>query len=288
MSNSKFALFKPYQVDGPPYYDKDLNSHVCLIETIKPGERGNKIATWALNKYKEQKMNAADSAGIERSDEQRLAKGVMGILVEGWVRGQIRDFLSKQKEAFFKISSTGPTINKDGDFEQVDILIEKESEKNGVKNEVSLKIEIRSSFNFHSIGNAIFGGFSILGPYGNEVKPGETIKDIYLFVAVDLHQKTADKKYIIYTDDKQSYIDYAKTTTNILLNHTLSLTEGAIAVRNDFDIVLVGGATVDMFDDGFLVETIKNNNGYQNDDFKSIPIHKALDAAVILKKILSM
>lgn len=283
---SNFLLFRPYDDAGAPYFDRTLNAHACLVETISTDERGNKILRWALDKYKTQNMNAADSAGVERSAEQRLAKGVMGILVEGWVRAQLRDFNARQKTQF-SISSAGPGLNENGDFEQVDICIKKKYPKGDILHDFSRTIEVRSSFNFHSLGNTIYGGFSVLGPYGNKVKPGETKKDLYLFVAVDLHQKSADKKYICYTGNDRKHIDYAKTTTNIILNHTLNLESDLAEIRNEFDLVLVGGATHDMFEDESLVRVIKNNNGYQNEDFKSISITKALDAIAVLKRILS-
>ncbi|QXL83191.1 hypothetical protein [Comamonas sp. NLF-1-9] len=283
---SKFFLFKPYDDTGAPYFDRTLNTHACLVEKISPDERGNKILRWALDKYKTQNMNAADSAGVERSAEQRLAKGVMGILVEGWVRAQLRDFSAKQKTQFI-ISSAGPGLNASGNFEQVDICIKKRYPEGDNFHDFSRTIEVRSSFNFHSLENAIYGGFSVLGPYSNKVKPGETKKDLYLFVAVDLHQKYADKKYICYTGDDRKHIDYAKTATNIILNHTLDLDSDLAEIRNEFDLALVGGATHDMFEDESLVGTIKNNDGYHNQDFKSISVTKALDAVAVLKRILS-
>ncbi|OZB34990.1 MAG: hypothetical protein B7X44_11110 [Halothiobacillus sp. 15-55-196] len=242
---------------------------------------------WAVGRYSKLTLNPADSAGVNRTEEQRMAKGVMGMLAEGWMRSQIRDFAAKQEIVTFKFASSPPQLNTDGEFEQVDILVTKTKMVEGVEKSVELKVEVRSSFNYHSLNNAIFNGFSVLGPYGNSVKPGETLKDIYVFIAIDLHQKAAGDNLIVYTDGTKRFVDYSKTTTSVLLNHTFSISEGKATVRNGFDFVLVGGATADMFNDASLAEPLKKNAGYQNDDFRSIGIPKALDAVSILKRILA-
>lgn len=283
---SKFSVATPFHTDKAPFYNTELNRHHYLIESFAPGEYSDKLLAWALDRYSNMPLNPADSAGVDRNSEQRLAKGVMGILAEAWVRTKIANFAALIEGSEFGIKSLPPQFNADGEFEQVDILVSKRRKKEGAK-AVEVKVEVRSSFNYYSLNNAIFGGFSVLGPYGNEIKPGETLKDVYLFVAVDLGQKNAGEKYVVRTGVDNKQIDFSKTTTNVLLGHTLEVADDGITVKNPFDLVLVGGATGDMFSDEALAEPMKGNAGYKNENFRSIGIAKAMDATSVLKRILA-
>ncbi len=258
-----------------------------MLRNLIQGEKADASVAWALKRFKAQSLNAADSAGVERDAHQRLAKGLMGILAEAWVCRKIEYKAVEFCDALFSLKTLPPTINKDGEFEQIDILVSKKKRLGDQTKEINVAIEVRSSFNYHSLQNAVFNGFSVLGPYGNAVKPGETVKDVYIFVAIDLHQKKDVPDDLIAKLDGGG-IDYAATTTNVLLGHTLDVGEQAVTVRHRFDLILVGGATRDMFGDEGLFEPIKENAGYKNSNFRSIRIPKALDAAAVLKRILAI
>jgi len=288
MGANVFEKFCPEPAHGPPFFDASLNAHHCLRHTVHPSQEANQQAARALKWYGQQHLNAVDSAGVPRSDELRLAKGMMGVWVERWVRARILEFCSQIDGMECKLEAAGPAISAAGEFEQVDVLLEKWRGKGSSVNSVRLKIEIRSSFNYYSVRNAIFRTFSVLGPYGNGVKPGETVKDVYLFVLVDLHQRAAGAKCIVYADPAHKTIDYAKTAAQVLLQHTLAIGPGSVEVKNPFDLILVGGATRDMFADPALTQPLKSNSSYRNPEFQSIAIPKALDACGILKRILAI
>ena len=118
-----FEQFSPYPANGPPFFDASLNAHHCLRHTVLPGRQANQQAARALKLYGQQHLNAVDSAGVPRSEALRLAKGMMGVWVELWVRARILEFCSRLDGVECKLGAFGPAINEAGEFEQVDVCL---------------------------------------------------------------------------------------------------------------------------------------------------------------------
>ena len=205
----------------------DKNSREIITEEIcSEDQRSIDLVDETKKSFNEMVLCQFDSSGKIRNDNAREYKGFIGILAEKW-------FISVTKTIFkgVNISSEKPHF-ENKTFMQRDVVIN--------KNNKDISMEIRSSIPVKSTYNAIFdeNSFKIIGPYKNNIKKSEYVKDIYVQILFDLHlQKNTNARTLqeqttialeeIFTDNltlnenKTFAISFVGWTTGKILTQSL-------------------------------------------------------------------
>jgi hypothetical protein len=277
----------PRDKGGEPFYNQALNEHRVFVDDMKPNdERSQALIKKAVEVLNTRPLSSYDSKGEARLADERSAKGVIGTLAEVWFDDLLQSQVSSNPSIRdrIKITSEAPTFDK-GDFDQVDFRITKTIESGSSKEYTA---ELRSSIPFFSVTEALFRNFRVLGPYHNDIKKSERVKDFYGFIVFDLNQQSNAKFHVKTKTAKGEAIHYSKTATNILNNHIF--TED-LKLKSGFSIYFIGGATKEMMaDDSISENSSLANASYKNrqGSFLAIKIYNALDAPTFLKLVLGL
>jgi len=262
--------------------EKEVNSLEFRIQKINLKYRNS--AVYALVKTVKEKIedinfNPADSSGNIREKKEAFLKALLGVLVEEICYKILAKHNKNDRIKILKDVSKS-SIN------QIDLKIIKNWEKDNKTFTKEFTIEVRSSFPFKKIEPIVCNEFDILGPYLNNVKLGENIRDYYLRFLFSLEYQ--EHNFCRYGENG-SKIDYNKTTIKTLLNDYF---DDDFNLKKDLTVYFVGGATKEMMMDNSISyigdmrsETFnKNKTGL----YKKIKIKNALDSISILRLILGI
>jgi hypothetical protein len=211
-----------YKGDDKAFIDRVIDSGTRLAKEVNPA--------------------AANNTAQIRTRERLLNNSVAGILAEYCWKKFLNDKAESKIVDFTKFSSASAQID----------LITLNSDK---------LIEVRSSFPRNGLEFAICHStyeFDILGPYSNQVKPGEIQKDFYT-------------RTLFHVPKGKTFLELLKT--------------------DDFKVYLTGGATWAMMINN---KYSKNKNLLPEDSlgteeestYRVVPFSKALDSVEIFEQIL--
>lgn len=185
---------------------------------------------------------AANNSNLARSKKRIENNAVAGLLAEYSWKG----FLNKRSGM------------KDIDFTEFDSAA---NQIDLINQKTNKKIEVRSSFPRNGILFAICNSnyqFDILGPYSNNIKPGEVEKSFYLRTLYHVPKGT-------------TFFDLLK--------------------KDGFRVYLTGGATWSMMTDKeiSITKSLTPQDSYmvreERSEYRVVPFSRAIDNNVLLKKI---
>ena len=262
--------------------EREVNSLEFRIQKIILKHQNNavqELIKTTKEKVKGIKFNPADSSGKTREKKEAFLKALSGILIEE-ICYRILEKHNKNDRIKILKDDSKTSVN------QIDLKIIKNWEKDNKNFTKEFTIEVRSSFPFKKIESIVCNEFDILGPYINNVKHGENIRDYYLRFLFSLEYQ--EHNFCRYGENN-SKINYSKTTINTLLNDYF---DDDFNLKKDLTVYFVGGATKEMM----LDESISYIGNMQSETFnedkaglyKKIKIKNALDSISILRLILSV
>ena len=241
----------PDDRQGEPFYNPALNEHRVIVEEMVPNEeRSQALIARAVELFRSRPLSKYDSKGEARLADERNAKGVIGTLAEVWFDDLLQTQVTNNPSTRgrIKITSEAPAFDK-GEYDQVDFRIIKTPKGESSKEYTT---ELRSSNPFYSVTKALFRNFRVLGPYYNDIKRGERVKDFYAFIVFDLNQANYTQHHVRFKTPKGQFINYSKTATNIL---TKEIFTEDLQLKSGFSIYFIGGATKEMMADEAITET---------------------------------
>lgn len=248
--------------------------------TLSPtNSHAQNLINHAKNRLCAMKMNIADSSGKARPQREQKLKSLCGLIVEQLCFAMLNHHNPHPNQ--IKITLDDSNSAKD----QIDLRILKQwQDHTGATKYQRQSVEIRSSFAFKPIDQAVSWDFDILGAYHNDVKPTEIHKDFYLRYLFCLDYPAS---HLI--KNARGNINYHKTTHHVL--DTLYFDE-KLNLKKDMVIYFVGGATLAMMQD----DSIAYYGSMRSDDFnaqniacyRKLKIKNALDSLAILRLMLSV
>lgn len=176
-----------------------MNEQRVLVATLLPeSDKDQELIANSVALHQARRLGAANSSGTLRSDRERMVKGIMGALAEEWFLWLLRHFeqqITRPDGAVVEFASLAPVV-EDGEFDQIDVLVTKTYFSKAGRQESKQSIEVRSSFPFLPLDRVLFRDFDVLGPYSNERKSGESAKDLYARVLIDLDQQSKETLHV--------------------------------------------------------------------------------------------
>lgn len=223
------------------------------------------------------KFNVVNSSGVVRDEYEVKLKSFCGLIIEQLCYSMLTHY-NKNENVIITLDNSFNSID------QIDLKIYKSWLNENFERQTSVKkVEVRSSFPFKPIANAVAQDFDILGGYTNKVKKGEIEKDFYLRFLFSLEYPT---DLYVRNDNK---VDYSRTTTNVLQKLYF---DNDLNLRRDMIIYFIGGATSSMMSD----ESISYNgsmrsanfNQDNNAQYRKIKARNALDCVAIMQMMLNV
>jgi hypothetical protein len=260
-----------------------------IVEDFNPDdERSRTLVAKAVEFFNQRPLSRYDSKGEVRLEPERNAKGIIGTLAEVWFDDLLQSLIANNPslKGRIRVTSEAPVM-ADGNFDQVDFrttktLKDSDSEAATISDYTT---ELRSSLPFYSVHEALFRNFNVIGPYYNDRKKSEIVKDFYAFMVFDLHLKDYPALHLKTSGGR---INYSATATNILAN---SIFGEDCSLKAEFSAYFIGGATKAMIQDESIAEnTALSNASYTNErgSFTAIKIINALDAPAFLRRLLGL
>lgn len=238
-----------------------------------------KIINQAKLRLSSMNMNVVDSSGKVRSPREQQLKSLCGLIVEQLCFAMLNCYNPHPNQIQIVLDDSNSPID------QIDLTILKHwQDHTGQTKHTKRSVEIRSSFSFKPIHQAVSWDFDILGAYHNNVKLSEVYKDFYLRYVFCLDYPTS---HII--KNQHGKINYNQTTSHVL--DTLYF-DDKLNLQRDMVVYFVGGATLAMMQD----DSIAYDGSMRSDDFntqntahyRKLKIKNALDSLSILKMMLSV
>ncbi|WP_396584033.1 hypothetical protein [Bartonella grahamii] len=223
-------------------------------------------------------FNSANSSGDTRNLREIQLKGLCGLIIEQLYFTMLNHY-NTSKNVSIQIDSSNNSIN------QVDIkIIKRWKDQSDIEHQAIKTVEIRSSFPFKPIAEAIIKDFDILGTYTNHVKTIEMNKDFYLRFLFSIDYSNGQ-----FVKNNKGGIDYSATTVKFLSEQYF---DDNLFLKRDLVVYFVGGATKEMM----LDDTISYYGSMQSNNFnksstakyRKLKIKNALDCISIIQLMLNV
>lgn len=259
----------------------NLPFRIQKITLKHEGMNSQFIVSNAKERLTTMRLNSINSAGVVRNEREKKLKALCGLIIEQVCFSLLTKYNTSPAVTVLLDESNSP-------IDQIDIRINKTWLNKERQPQLATKsIEIRSSFPFRPIAASIAEDFDILGAYTNNTKISEIAKDYYLRFLFKLDYPV--DRLIKYQKNGREYINYSKTTTNVL---NLDYFDENLNLKKDMVIYFVGGATRDMMQDNSLSYEGNMKSGSFNENgegqFRKLKLRNALDCVAITRLMLSV